>query len=291
MKRNTIISHRLRGFDTVDASLAGLRSALSQGLAALEIDTRITADGAIVIHHDPFFTTSGNEKLFICEYTVDELRAIADEGRIAYMPALLDEFFREICRSGQNPEIYLDIKEFGKEEEIYQLITETHTEGNVVIVSWLPEVLFAFHKLDKSLPLCFSHYPLVPGEFLKNTFLRLKYIHEVEKVGKHRVFYPVNKYNKTDLDKYAVENKPGDDYEHLVTAPISGELLEVLQSVNSMVCCDIRLTNRKLMKVYHALGIKVAVYSIRHEREIRECFDQIGVDFILSDNHELCLRG
>lgn len=289
MERNTIISHRLRGFDTVDASLTGLRSALSRGLASLEIDTRITADGAVVVHHDPFLP-SGNAKLFICEYTADELRDMADAGRIAYMPALLDDFMWEISRSGQNPDIYLDIKEFGKEEEIYRLITETHVQGNAVIVSWLPEVLFAFHKLDKNLPLCFSHYPLVPGEFLKNTFLLLKYRRGVKKVGKHRVFYPVNSFNKTDLDRYAVENKPGDDYEHLVTAPISGELLEVLQSVKGMVCCDVRLTNRTLVELYHAAGIKVAVYSIRHEREIRECFDKIGVDCILSDNHELCFR-
>ena len=158
---------------------------------------------------------------------------------------------------------------------------------NLVVVSWLPEVLFAVHELDKTIPLCFSHYPLVPGSFLKNIFLRINF-HGNKLDNGHQIFYFLNKYNRTDFNKYTIENKTGDDFEHLATAPISGELLSMLQSVHGMVCCDMRFAGKKLVELYHKKGIRVALYSAKTESDIKKSFVKIKADLLLSDNPDLC---
>jgi glycerophosphoryl diester phosphodiesterase len=291
MKQHRIISHRLRGFDTVDASLNGLKKALASGIPAFEMDTRFTKDGEILVHHDPYINDNLGQRQYFSDLTYAEVKAKHTQKDIDYLPAKLVEFLREMqMNNSYGIMTYLDIKEFGREKEILRLFDSFSLKENLVVVSWLPEVLFAIHALDKTIPLCFSHCPLVPGSFLKNAYLRLKYLQGRKSVGGHNVFYPVNAYNKSDLNRYADENAPGDDYEHLVSAPLHGELLTVLQSVHGMVCCDIRLTNRKLVKLYHEQGIQVAVYSAKEYGEISKCFEQIGVDYILSDNNELCLE-
>ncbi len=288
MKRNAIVSHRLRGFDPVDASLQGLKNALAQSITAFEIDTRFTKDGEILIHHAPYMQNTSGQIVYFCDVSYDELKTEYIQKNLKYLPARLVEFIREMqTNNAYGVMTYLDIKEFGREKEILRLFDSFSLTENLVIVSWLPEVLFAVHALDQTISLCFSHYPLVPGAFLKNIFLQTQF-RRTKLVHGHRAFFPHNDYNKTDLNRYYTENKAGDDYEHLATAPITGDLLTMLQAVNGMVCCDMRLTNRKLVTLYHELGIKVAVYSARNEDEIETYHNQIDVDLILSDNHELC---
>ena len=50
--RDRLLSHRLRGFSPWEASLEGLRAALSHGVHWLEVDTRVTSDGTILAIHD-----------------------------------------------------------------------------------------------------------------------------------------------------------------------------------------------------------------------------------------------
>jgi glycerophosphoryl diester phosphodiesterase len=286
---NSVISHRLRGFDTVDASLQGLKNALRKNIPAFEIDTRVTADGEIVIHHDPYIHDISGQRQYICDMTYDGLKEKHAQKLLPYLPAKLIEFLREMqMNNSYGISTFLDIKEFGREKEILRLFDSFSLKENLVVVSWLPEVLFAVHELDKTIPLCFSHYPLVSGAFLKNGFLRLRYLRNKISDNGHDVFYPIDAYNKTELDRYTVENKPGDDYEHLAIAPIQGQLLEVLQSVKGMVCCDKRFTSKRLVERYHKKGIRAIVYSAETKAEGEDLFNKAKPDFILSNTAELC---
>ncbi len=288
MERNIIVSHRLRGFDKVDASLQGLKNALAKSIPAFEIDTRFTKDGEILIHHDPYIYDATEQRVYFCDVSYDELKEKFIHKSIPYLPARLIEFLREMqMNNSYGVMTYLDIKEYGREKEVLRLFDSFSLTENLVIVSWLPEVLFAVHELNKTIALCFSHYPLIPGSFLRSAVLRSKF-NRTKTIYGHQIFFPHNAYNKTDLNRYFTENKAGDDYEHLATAPVRGELLAMLQTVNGMVCCDMRLTSRKLVQLYHEQGIQVAVYSAKHQREIEQYINKIGVDVILSDNNELC---
>jgi glycerophosphoryl diester phosphodiesterase len=288
LENSAIISHRLRGFDEVDASLRGLKKALASSIPAFEIDTRFTKDGEILIHHDPYISDTLEQRQYFCDMTYDELKEKYTQKIFHYLPARLIEFLREMqTNNAYGVMTYLDIKEFGREKEILRLFDSFSLKENLVIVSWLPEVLFAVHNLDKTIPLCFSHYPLVPGSILKNIFLRMSFRGK-KIVGGHGIFFPLNAYNKTELDKYNTENKPGDDFEHLAAAPICGELSDVLQSVHGMVCFDIKLASRKLVELYYKKGIRVVLYSAKTDEDVRKSFVKIKADFLLSDNPDLC---
>jgi len=292
LEKNAIISHRLRGFDKVDASLNGIRNALTKSIPAFEVDTRFTADGEIVLHHDPFIIDNVGGRQYICEMTYDELLEKSKQKILNYLPAKLVELLREMqTNNAYGIKAYIDIKEFGREKEIIRLFDSFSLKENLVVVSWLPEVLFAVHELDETIPLCFSHYPLVHGKYVKNTLLKWRFakqqkikIHEA-----HSVHYVTDGYNKTDLQACRNENKPGDDYEHLVTAPLKGKLLDVLKKSRGMVCCEMRFTGEKLIEVYHHHKIQVMVYSVKTAEQLERFRGKIKVDYVLSDNSAFCV--
>lgn len=155
-----LLSHRLRGFSDVEHSPSALRSATSAPVPYLEVDTRVTGDGAIYIYHD---SSAGADVAGNCRFAE---ASSADVGRLRFVngePLLsLDAalgFFAE--HAAANRHLCLDIKDYGFEREHLDAVRRAGLEDQAVFVSWIPQALIRLHELGSQSPLVLSHWNLM----------------------------------------------------------------------------------------------------------------------------------
>ena len=280
-KKTIIVSHRLRGFDIHDASFKGLQNALSKDIAHFEVDCRVTKDGEIVIHHDAKLGIDFSSRPYIADKTLDELKNI-QYGNSNASILTLDELLVTIAPY-KKVNLYLDIKERGKEDKIIEKAAELNLLGNITIVSWLPEVLFEINRLLPSMQLCFSFYPVC------NSFAaRLNYFNAKAKTSFH---LDKNARNTFLFDSYNNEieatGKYGFDFEHFVSLPLNGKLLEVLQSVNGIVCLNYKLPTEAFIQQLKKQNMRICLYSINTKEDLQKYTTKFQPDIVLTDNFAL----
>lgn len=69
-----IIGHRGAAGLAPENTLAAIRKALEHQVREIEVDVRVTADGAAVLHHDAHLADPGGNRLKISSYTLQKLR-------------------------------------------------------------------------------------------------------------------------------------------------------------------------------------------------------------------------
>jgi glycerophosphoryl diester phosphodiesterase len=130
--RRSIPENSFRSFD----------QALADGCHGFEFDARLTADGAAVIWHDPWF--EGRE---IASSRFDQLRSLAELGEL--LARYQDRAFLDI-----------ELKVPGLEKLILALLEKHPPRPGFVISSFLPEVLRALYREAPGAPLgliCETH--------------------------------------------------------------------------------------------------------------------------------------
>ncbi len=124
--RPEIIAHRGTPRTRPENSLPGFRSALDLGADAIELDVHLTADGVVVVHHDPFLQRTGSgapgRRLPIRELTASELEAhpLAPGVPIPTLAAVLDLV-------GGRGTVYVEVKAPRAEHAVLQCIGESKT--------------------------------------------------------------------------------------------------------------------------------------------------------------------
>ncbi len=290
-----IATHRFRGFDSNENTSIGFLNALSKGVKYFEFDVRITTDRIPVVNHDHSTENQFQSIVDITKSKYHEIREIKYKHSSAPGIMTLEECL-DIFKKGKKDQskIFIDIKDFGEEEKIYQMLSMRSLLDHSVIVSWLPEVLFSFHRIDPKLPLCFSHN-LIQNP-IKYFAQKIGYGNQNIKSLLGRCLTPFNKnlskillntkfyfddYNKLELKQ---EFKPGHlpDSEHTLSGPVTGRLLEVLLKSKGFVCIyykDIPDNYKQLYRITPGL----IPYSINSKSEIDKFILKIKPDFILSD--------
>jgi glycerophosphoryl diester phosphodiesterase len=89
-----IIGHRGASGEYPENTLLAFDRALEQGADALELDVRLTADGAPVVIHDPTVDRTTGSRGFVAHLTLDQVRAL-DAGageRIPTLDEVLDRY-------------------------------------------------------------------------------------------------------------------------------------------------------------------------------------------------------
>ena len=153
-----IVTHRFRGFSDRENSYRGFKTALEEGVVAFEFDVRLTSDGIPVVNHDRSINLLNGDRFDILTNNYrDLINSTGGDEHLRVIMSLAEalEIFAGLRED--ESKIFIDIKDYGEEEVIVSMINEHSLRGSVVIVSWLPEVLFRIHVLDPGLPLCFSH--------------------------------------------------------------------------------------------------------------------------------------
>ncbi len=124
--RPEIIAHRGTPRTHPENSLPGFRSALDLGADAIELDVHLTADGVVVVHHDPFLHRTGSGapggRTPIRELTASELAAhpLAPGVPIPTLAAVLDLV-------GGRGTVYVEVKAPRAEHAVLRCIGESQT--------------------------------------------------------------------------------------------------------------------------------------------------------------------
>lgn len=287
-----LISHRLKGFGGRVASTQALLRALSLGVRWIEIDTRHTLDSKIIISHDPNISESN---LLIHQLS---LRQIYDLFPQNQMLMTLDECLKVLKGNNRfNSKLCIDIKDAGLEEQYVEMIRSNNVLNQVVIASWIPQVLIRIHKLEPSIPLVFSHISCKGSRWL---FFLLKVLFKYLKAWKILGFY--GKFTKqSQLKKscyydvyFGSENNEepytkfyGKNCEFFLLDFVGGELEKILIASKGAVCLPHFLVDETIMHHYHALGISVWVFNINDEDKIKNYICRVNPDLILCDNADL----
>lgn len=290
-----IATHRFRGFDSNENTSTGFANALSEGVKYFEFDVRITADRIPVVNHDHSTENQFNSTANIHKSKYHEIREIKYKHSSAPWIMTLEECL-DIFKKGKKDQskIFIDIKDFGEEEKIYEMLSTRSLLSHSIIVSWLPEVLFSFHKIDTKLPLCFSH------NFIQNP---IKYFVQKTVAGNKnirqfvgRILTPFNRnlsnillntsfyfddYNRLEFpDNFNSIQSP--DSEHTLSGPVKGRLLDIILESKGFVCIHYKVIPANYKQLYqNSPGL--IPYSINSKSEIEKFLKKIKPDYILSD--------
>lgn len=108
-------------------TLPAIRSALAAGADLVEIDVRVTSDGAVVVLHDPTLDRLWGIRAEIAATTLAEVRALGDAD---HRPPLLSEVL-ELFAEGATATLLIDMEDASPAEAAYRVV-----EGTSARVAW-----------------------------------------------------------------------------------------------------------------------------------------------------------
>ncbi len=146
--RPCIFAHRGASAHAPENTLAAFELALRQGAPAIELDVKLSADGHVVVIHDPSVDRTTNGKGKVARLSLAELRALdagsffSEKYRGEKIPTL-EEVFDLV---GKRALINIELTNYTTPrdslvEEVCRLVREHHMEENVLFSSFLPHNL------------------------------------------------------------------------------------------------------------------------------------------------------
>lgn len=306
--RAKLLSHRLRGFDSMDGTRRGLAAALAVGVRHVEFDVRFTRDDHAVIHHDSFFTTDHGARRNIEDWSLSELRQQASLENLA----TLDDMCAGMAEHRQRDVLmHVDVKVAGREKAIYQTIAKHGLLQQTVLVSWLPDALVQFNAISPGTRLCLSHltfarapwlFPAIKAFYPLGASLAMPLINAL---GRHDFGINPDRAQELltarpyfDADGDVVADNAGIVAErereqtrlvqgHIVPRLVAGKMLDLLRRTRGLVCVPVALATKSLKHDYNALGVQLAVYSVKSKAELDEVMGRVDPDIVYVDNADL----
>ena len=164
-----VVAHRGGASLAPENSLSAIEKSIGLGVDAVEIDVRLSADGAVVVFHDKRVDRKSNGSGLVRELTLEELKRLRlpdCEGQLTdeRIPTL-DEVLS--CVAGRC-NVLIEVKENdarGIERAVVEAVRRHDAERWVAVQSFSDAVLRRFVELDVSFPLeklLVFKFPLVP---------------------------------------------------------------------------------------------------------------------------------
>lgn len=151
-----IVAHRGNSSEAPENTLAAVRSAILAGADGVEIDVYSTLDGDIILSHDPTVNRCTNGKGNVQYSTTEYLRSLDAGYPDKFGNKFAGEkmpFLREVLEEIKDKVILvIEIKQYGIEDKIIELLNETGTRNQVVIISFNANSLARVHDLAPDIP-------------------------------------------------------------------------------------------------------------------------------------------
>lgn len=172
-----IIAHRGASAHAPENTIAAFDLAILMKADVIELDTKLTADGHVVVIHDQNVdrTTNGSGK--VNNMPLAELRELdagshfGEDFKNEHIPTLEEVFELYTGKIFINNELTNYITPFGNlPEKVSQLIDYFALENHVLISSFHPILLRRFHELSPNIPLGFLAKS-GPAGFLSRSWL------------------------------------------------------------------------------------------------------------------------
>jgi glycerophosphoryl diester phosphodiesterase len=156
MRRPLVISHAACGGHAPENTLAGIRTALSFGVDAIEIDVQVSADGVPVLMHDLTVDRSTNGSGEVAKLSLKELRALNAGGEP--VPTLAEVLELTVGTAV----LVIEIKQPGIEERIAEVVRERKALADTMVWSFFPQALARMRTAEPRIPAGL----LISAEFL-----------------------------------------------------------------------------------------------------------------------------
>ncbi len=156
----TLLSHRGRGFGVPEGSLTALDRALAAGARYVEIDTRVSLDGELLVYHDVWLDSLCVETGLVSNHHVSNSGAPTFRGAQGEQVATFQQFVERFAAADTDAELMVDIKDGGFEVEHLEVLRYYGVIDRCWVVAWAPEILLRIHELEPRLRLSFSHIGL-----------------------------------------------------------------------------------------------------------------------------------
>jgi glycerophosphoryl diester phosphodiesterase len=158
-----VAAHRGGAALRAENSLLAFRTAIGLGADFLETDVHLTADGEVVVIHDPTLdrTTTGTGR--VGEARLADLRALrlrAGDGRVTDQPlptlaALLEALAPSRAQLLLEIKVDAEGKRYaGIEERVLALVATRALRDRVVVMAFEPDTLLRVRVLDESVRTC-----------------------------------------------------------------------------------------------------------------------------------------
>jgi glycerophosphoryl diester phosphodiesterase len=151
-----IVAHRGSWSHHRENTLAAFSAALDEGADMVELDVWLSADGVPIVHHDEGIGDLGN--IPIASLTQAQLASEA-----AYIPCLDEVFAWAKDRMG----VYVELKGPDTPQPVAALVREHGIASQVVIGSFLPDLVAGVRKVDSELRTSILFHTTVIGEALE----------------------------------------------------------------------------------------------------------------------------
>lgn len=275
-----------------------LRTAIAAGATLIEVDTRHTADQQIVVHHPPCLGTLTTGRGLIghlpyAEVTKQRFLRKRDEG-IAPLAALL-----EVVHNARQVELWIDIKDYGLEQEYVDAVVSLDIRDRVRFISWIPEVIIRLHRIDPTAKLgfsyaCFASHPRILSLLRKAAvcfrrqsrplaaFWRFRLLADVCATIPH--FHPLGREIGAELEcRFAV----GFNHAHLIAGMPRNELLACLTNGQGALGMFPRQAAPRVVAQAKELGLEVFVYTVNNGRQLSRILRRSPVDVVFSNDSQL----
>jgi glycerophosphoryl diester phosphodiesterase len=173
-----LYAHRGASFEHPENSLAAFAKALELGADALEIDVHVTADGHVVVAHDPDGTRCAGVARAIRECTLSEVKRWdigrgaqrCPPGQVARVPTLDD-----VLDAFPHARLNVDIKPEGAAAALAVLaLVERHAaHARVLLTSFYPRVTRALHAHGYRGPIGLGRDEVIRAVFAPRSLLAL----------------------------------------------------------------------------------------------------------------------
>ena len=141
-----IIAHRGASWDYPENSLEAMIEACRKRADAIETDIRLTADKIPVLCHDKNLQRLAGENCNVSDITAKRFKGMKILG--SGTPLLLEE----LLTMNESPgKIILDIKEFGLEKIVNELICKHGWQERIIVSSFYSIIMKRFSKLNPDL--------------------------------------------------------------------------------------------------------------------------------------------
>lgn len=265
-----LLSHRARGWGAPEHSPDALAAALRAGVPYIEVDTRVSRDGQVFLHHDAAARSRGGGRVRLASHAA---RSIDDRVQ----PSLLTlDAALDLVRSSGSPDqrLCIDVKDCGFERQHVDAVSRAGLEDRVVWVSWIPQVLARLSRMAPG-PLFLSHTNLLQYPVLA------------------RVARPwrrsIRRWGPFVLQG---EARHGDELEHLahgyqhslVCDGLPSNLADTLARSGGGVCLHYLLGGARVGEFCRDRGLRLWLFTARNPGHFLRLARRDDVDVVFSDD-------
>lgn len=279
-----IVSHRARGFGAAENTLEAFSRALSRA-RVVEIDTRVLADGVLVVRHNRHLLDKAGRATPLDRLNFEDLRSL--DATIAPLEAFLDVFKRE---ADVDAELMVDLRGMRGVASLLKSLRDRGLEQRTWLLSWRPDVLLAAAGADAPVRLGFNHIAL------KSALLHGLVIAGTRAPAQRLIRACVTPFNAcyaADLTSISVHIQAHDTAHDAADVDVcvvrrgkeDGQLRRCLIERAGMVCLPLN-THPTIVEAYKQDGIGIGLFTALDRRGVDDARAR-GANYVFVDDASL----